>query len=169
MLLLFGIHFTIALYRHHPLLLQFLQIPNFQCGAVSLLAKNGRRCVAGFKATFPIARVSTRGPASQAGQGLRYDHWSICRLQSLTMMLQPISGTPPPESGGVGAGFLLTDRGRASEGRLEDAPEFHDRCDIKTIQKTCSLFGLDPVIVIFTFNKYIRTILMIVMIINDDH
>ena len=85
------------------------------------------------------------------------------------MMLQPISGTPPPEPGGVGAGFLLTDRGRASEqtgGRLEDAPEFHDRCDIKTIQKTCSLFGLDPVIVIFTFNKYIRTIIMIVMIIK---
>jgi len=80
---------------------------------------------------------------------------------------QPISGTPPPES----AAFLLTEQSRLSEqgrltleqgnratdgrltneqgrpvdqGRLEGNPEFHDRCDMKTIQKTCSLFGLDP-------------------------
>jgi len=73
---------------------------------------------------------------------------------------QPISGTPPPESGA----FLLSDQqqqgggrqGGSNQGRLEaraaaseqvsrlDSETFHDRCDMKTIQKTCSLFGLDP-------------------------
>lgn len=51
---------------------------------------------------------------------------------------QPISGTPPPEAGGAAAAFLLAEQGRHQQ-------QFQDRCDMKTIQKTCSLFGLDPV------------------------
>jgi len=50
---------------------------------------------------------------------------------------QPISGTPPPEAGGAAAAFLLAEQGRHQQ-------QFQDRCDMKTIQKTCSLFGLDP-------------------------
>ena len=38
---------------------------------------------------------------------------------------------------GPAAAFLL-DQGRPEQ-------QFQDRCDLKTIQKTCSLFGLDPV------------------------
>ena len=101
--------------------------------------------------------------------------------------MQPISGTPPPES----AAFLLTEQSRLSEqgrltseqgnratdgrltneqgrpvdqGRLEGSnPEFHDRCDMKTIQKTCSLFGLDPVVFMIVIVIISVLIFMIVM------
>jgi dachs protein len=51
---------------------------------------------------------------------------------------QPIAGTPPPEAGGQAAAFLLAEQSRHEQ-------HLQDRCDMKTIQKTCSLFGLDPV------------------------
>jgi len=52
---------------------------------------------------------------------------------------QPISGTPPPESSGSAAAFLTGEQSRQEQFHLGQ-----DRCDMKTIQKTCSLFGLDP-------------------------
>ena len=95
---------------------------------------------------------------------------SIREKARLKMVLQPISGTPPPES----AAFLLTDgrpgdgrvgeQGRGGEqGRLEGSPEFHDRCDMKTIQKTCSLFGLDPVVFILIYMNIKKMLLLIFM------
>ena len=56
---------------------------------------------------------------------------------------QPMAGTPPPESEGAAAAFLQAEQGR-HEQALQDQL-LHDKCDMKTIQKTCSLFGLDPV------------------------
>merc|ERR1719511_175910 len=47
---------------------------------------------------------------------------------------QPISGTPPPESSGSAAAFLTGEQSRQEQFHLGQ-----DRCDMKTIQKTCSL------------------------------
>lgn len=83
---------------------------------------------------------------------------------------QPISGTPPPDAAGSAAPFTLNMRDRPlppiqgqeaaqpepsfvnGHGKIEAArfggnhhPQQHDRCDMKTIQNTCALFGLDLV------------------------
>ena len=69
---------------------------------------------------------------------------------------QPISGTPPPEGAGSAPAFSsMRDRPLPA---ITDQPSLphhhkpqqshqshHDRCDFKTIQKTCALFGLDLV------------------------
>ena len=88
---------------------------------------------------------------------------------------QPISGTPPPDAAGSGAPFTLNMRDRPLppiQGQETAAPEpsfvnghgkieatrfsgnhhhqqQHDRCDMKTIQNTCALFGLDLVSYIY--------------------
>jgi len=49
---------------------------------------------------------------------------------------QPIMGTPPPEP-------LLNNPQFRNPEYLEIIPTKSDRCDFKTIQQTCSLFGLD--------------------------
>lgn len=64
---------------------------------------------------------------------------------------QPISGTPPPDASQNGAFFDKTRQlpmmlGDSMAPNNQDAhPGYssQDRCDFKTIQKTCSLFGLD--------------------------
>lgn len=83
---------------------------------------------------------------------------------------QPISGTPPPDAAGSAAPFTLNMRDRPlppiqgqepaapepsfvnGHGKIEAArfsgnhpQQQHDRCDMKTIQNTCALFGLDLV------------------------
>ena len=80
---------------------------------------------------------------------------------------QPISGTPPPDTAGSAAPFTLNMRDRPlppikgqelepsfvnGHGKIEAGrfngnhpQQQHDRCDMKTIQNTCALFGLDLV------------------------
>ena len=55
---------------------------------------------------------------------------SLVRDQQRPPRPQPISGTPPPLP--------------SSEGQAADQAT-NDRCDFKTIQQTCALFGLDLV------------------------
>lgn len=75
---------------------------------------------------------------------------------------QPISGTPPPdalqnglflgkgrqgEEQGLGKGRQGEEQGmvKGRQGEEQGMVNNADRCDLKTIQKTCSLFGLDLV------------------------
>ena len=82
---------------------------------------------------------------------------------------QPISGTPPPDTAGSAAPFTMNMRDRPlppikgqepepsfvnGHGKIEAGrfngnhhpqQQQHDRCDMKTIQNTCALFGLDLV------------------------
>jgi dachs protein len=69
---------------------------------------------------------SKRAPPQPAVlQHLAFDHSTMDRVISQRPRPQPISGTPPP---------------------IGDNQMIHvDRCDFKTIQQTCSLFGLDLV------------------------
>merc|ERR1719436_1652454 len=53
-----------------------------------------------------------------------------------------MAGTPPPESAGAAGAFLQAQQGRHHQTSQDQ--QLHDKCDMKTIQKTCSLFGLDP-------------------------
>jgi len=71
---------------------------------------------------------------------------------------QPISGTPPPEGVGPSSTSFTAMRDRPLPSIVKETNNFshhnnsgvftssqahHDRCDFKTIQKTCALFGLD--------------------------
>ena len=74
---------------------------------------------------------------------------------------QPISGTPPPEGVGPSSTSFTAMRDRPLPSIVKETNNFshhnnngvfnnsgqshHDRCDFKTIQKTCALFGLDLV------------------------
>ena len=93
---------------------------------------------------------------------------------------QPISGTPPPDTAGA-APFTMRDRPlppiqaqetpepslvtRAGNGKIETGrfngnhlPQQQlDRCDMKTIQNTCALFGLD-LVSRFQSNRFMKFI-----------